>query len=127
MAGSVNPRYRRLRELAYREGFCCWCGKPLPPPPSRRTSWCSDTCVKEYLSFKPAALRKACFERDQGFCRLCRRDLGITGEPYEADHKIPVVEGGLNCLANLRTLCLPCHRGETRKLAARRAKSRREI
>ncbi len=44
---------------------------------------------------------------------------------WEADHVVPVCEGGANALENLRTLCLPCHKGETRKLAARRARARR--
>ena len=46
---------------------------------------------------------------------------------WEADHIIPVCEGGGFCgLDNFRTLCLPCHREETAKLAARRAKSSSE-
>lgn len=49
-----------------------------------------------------------------------------SGHTWEADHILPVVEGGGECdLSNLRTLCLPCHRAETAKLAARRAAARR--
>lgn len=180
----ISPRHRRPKERVYQRGHCCWCGRsPLPP---RRRDWCSDRCVREFLSFEPRALRQACFARDGGFCRGCGRDLGelerrllrltrvgfdhpgshrsrdwvdrfgvthrrhgwtrahdvseerarrwrrllrrLRVEPshlWEADHKIPVVEGGLNCLANLRTLCVPCHKAETRKLAARRAQRRR--
>lgn len=194
---TANPRYRRPKERVYRKGHCCWCGRALPPPPSRRTSWCSDRCVREYLSFEPAALRRACWERDGGFCQGCGRDVGalekallvrvgrywtrtngihnrpparlslrgglVLRQPvwsswawermtpeeraqatrrgdrwrrllhrlgvkadhlWEADHKIPVVEGGPNVLANLRTLCLPCHKAETRALASRRAQRR---
>ena len=41
---------------------------------------------------------------------------------WEADHKLPVVEGGGGCgMDNLRTLCIPCHRIETRNLSRRRA------
>lgn len=41
---------------------------------------------------------------------------------WEADHKVPVCEGGGACgLDNLRTLCRPCHRGATAQLARRRA------
>ena len=44
---------------------------------------------------------------------------------WEADHIIPVVEGGAAIgLENLRTLCLRCHKAETAALAARRAKQR---
>lgn len=43
---------------------------------------------------------------------------------WEADHVTPVCEGGLYCgLDGYRTLCVPCHRNETAKLAKRRRKS----
>jgi 5-methylcytosine-specific restriction endonuclease McrA len=46
---------------------------------------------------------------------------------WEADHIMPVVEGGGGCgLDNIRTLCVPCHRRETAALAARRAAARRD-
>eukprot|EP00980_Cylindrotheca_fusiformis_P029622 scaffold23625_cov137-Cylindrotheca_fusiformis.AAC.7 len=39
------------------------------------------------------------------------------GDFWEADHIIPVVEGGGSCdLKNLRTLCVPCHASETERL-----------
>jgi 5-methylcytosine-specific restriction enzyme A len=49
---------------------------------------------------------------------------------WEADHIVPVVEGGgalrdIDPLANLRTLCRHCHKAETAALAARRAQTRR--
>jgi len=48
-----------------------------------------------------------------------RRHEGI----WDADHIKPVIEGGGECsLQNMRTLCLACHRHETTKLAARRAR-----
>lgn len=46
---------------------------------------------------------------------------------WDADHVTPVVEGGGQCgEENVRTLCLPCHKAETKALAARRAKQRRD-
>lgn len=46
---------------------------------------------------------------------------------WEADHIVPVVEGGGGCgPEGYRTLCLPCHRRETAALAARRAAQRRK-
>lgn len=45
---------------------------------------------------------------------------------WDADHIQPVCEGGLNDMANLRTLCVPCHRAETKRLSARRAARRKE-
>lgn len=45
---------------------------------------------------------------------------------WEADHIIPVIEGGGQCgLENLRTLCLRCHRQATSALARRRAEARK--
>lgn len=54
-------------------------------------------------------------------------DVSSAGHFWEADHTIPVVEGGGECeLDNYRTLCIPCHRAETRELAGRRAQARRK-
>ena len=41
---------------------------------------------------------------------------------WEADHIVPVVEGGDSSLGNIRTLCIRCHRGVTAELRSRRAK-----
>ena len=42
------------------------------------------------------------------------------GDFWQADHIIPVSEGGGECtLSNLRTLCTPCHERETAKLKQR--------
>jgi 5-methylcytosine-specific restriction endonuclease McrA len=51
---------------------------------------------------------------------------GYTGRSlWEADHIVPVVEGGGECdLSNLRTLCLRCHRMATLGLHLRRAEAR---
>jgi 5-methylcytosine-specific restriction endonuclease McrA len=41
---------------------------------------------------------------------------------WEADHIVPVVEGGGECgIDNLRTVCLHCHKAATRALAAKRS------
>jgi hypothetical protein len=40
---------------------------------------------------------------------------------WEADHVVEVVRGGDTTLANLATLCLPCHKAKTKALAAARA------
>ncbi|WP_299427980.1 HNH endonuclease signature motif containing protein [uncultured Meiothermus sp.] len=41
---------------------------------------------------------------------------------WEADHILPVVEGGTHAPGNLRTLCQPCHKQMTRALATKRKK-----
>jgi 5-methylcytosine-specific restriction enzyme A len=44
---------------------------------------------------------------------------------WEADHIVPVVEGGdFFDPGNLRTLCIACHKAETAKLARRRARKK---
>lgn len=51
---------------------------------------------------------------------------------WDMDHRQPVVEGGGvtpdstvdDVLANLRTLCLACHKSVTKELAGRRARER---
>ena len=45
---------------------------------------------------------------------------------YQIDHTIPLIEGGSHGPENLRTLCVPCHKRETHRLAARRAVKRSE-
>lgn len=49
-----------------------------------------------------------------------------TASFWEADHTVPVAEGGGGCgLDGYRTLCRPCHLEETRLLRARLAQARR--
>ncbi len=48
------------------------------------------------------------------------------GQLYQTDHVMPRCEGGADDVDNLRTLCLWCHKAESRKLAARRAEERRQ-
>jgi 5-methylcytosine-specific restriction endonuclease McrA len=48
------------------------------------------------------------------------------GIQWDADHIVPVIEGGGECgLSNLRTLCRDCHKRVTAELAKRRALARR--
>jgi 5-methylcytosine-specific restriction enzyme A len=94
-------------------------------------------------------LRECVFERDGGICAICGTDThrlrnrimrlpfasrmreiralqqgGVIHKRrkswWEADHRVPVVEGGDSSLENMRTLCIPCHRIATRELAGRR-------
>jgi hypothetical protein len=61
------------------------------------------------------------------------RDFGPWGTDFcrrlwEADHIIPVCEGGGCCgLENYQTLCLKCHKEETAYLAKKRARAKRPI
>lgn len=46
---------------------------------------------------------------------------------WEADHIVPLSEGGTNDLSNYRTLCVGCHREQTRRLHKRLAARRRGL
>jgi 5-methylcytosine-specific restriction enzyme A len=124
--------------------LCRWCRSEVPK--GRRT-FCSPTCIHEWkLRTNPGYLRDQVFARDRGVCALCRvdtialrRDMrkldfaarrrflkqwklreGSRKSLWDADHIVPVVEGGGQCdLSNMRTLCLLCHRTTTAALRER--------
>lgn len=51
---------------------------------------------------------------------------GGQGHTWEADHIVPVSEGGGGCgIDGYRTLCIECHHGETALLAGRHAARRK--
>jgi 5-methylcytosine-specific restriction enzyme A len=125
--------------------LCRWCSLEVP---SGRRTFCSEWCVHEWkLRTDPSYLRDRVLTRDRGVCALCRVDTlsawirikkargerrflalqqwGLTKMTrsglWDADHIIPVVEGGGECdLSNIRTLCLKCHRQTTADLRKRR-------
>jgi 5-methylcytosine-specific restriction endonuclease McrA len=124
--------------------LCRWCRAEVPK--GRRT-FCSDTCVHEWkLRTDPGYLREQVFARDRGVCAKCgadtialRRDMrkldfaarrqflkrwklreGSRKSLWDADHVVPVAEGGGQCdLSNMRTLCLLCHGEATAALRER--------
>ena len=126
--------------------LCRWCNLEVPP---RRFTFCSEWCVHEWkLRTDPGYLREQVVLRDCGVCAKCGVDTVAAWRElkrargthrlrllekwglkrlnrrtlWDADHIIPVVEGGGECdLANIRTLCLLCHREETKRLRLRRA------
>lgn len=105
--------------------LCRQCGTEVQ---GRRRTFCSDACVREWcIRRSPARARRYVFDRDHGICRLCGCDTVALGLRWEADHIVPVVEGGGECgLEGYRTLCLHCHKRETAKLARRRAAARKQ-
>ena len=126
--------------------LCRWC--ELEILAKRRRTFCSDYCVHQHrLRTDPGYLRDQVFARDRGVCAACQADtvaiyaalkrsrgaaraaglslyglktIGSRRSLWEADHCLPVAEGGGQCdLDNLRTLCLPCHREATADLRRR--------
>lgn len=100
--------------------LCKVCHAPLPP---RRWAYCSDEC---WHRNSPSIMRSKVWKRDRGVCALCGLDTKTVECRWEADHIVPVAEGGGLCgLDGYRTLCKGCHgkaSGELRKrLNARKA------
>jgi 5-methylcytosine-specific restriction protein A len=91
----------------------------------RQERWCSAGCANDaWASCVFNAQRKRILRRDDYTCQKCHYK-GWDRE-WEVDHIIPLIEGGKLCdPANLRTLCRPCHKEETKALAARLAAARR--
>jgi 5-methylcytosine-specific restriction enzyme A len=126
-------------------GICRWCRTEVPK--GRRT-FCSEACVYEWrLRTNPGYLRDLVLSRDHGICAECgldtieffrrfqlvparkrkalRKQLDMHAKRrsfWDADHILPVVEGGGECdLSNIRTLCLWCHQDTTIQLRKRRS------
>jgi 5-methylcytosine-specific restriction endonuclease McrA len=56
-----------------------------------------------------------------------QQEIPLSRTLWEADHIVPVVEGGGACgLENYRTLCYWCHKLVTKAMHARRALERRQ-
>lgn len=57
-------------------------------------------------------------------------DCGYQGAKgagdVEADHEVPVAEGGSETVANGRTRCIPCHKAKTQREAVRGRERRRK-
>jgi 5-methylcytosine-specific restriction enzyme A len=119
---------------------CRWCGAAIP---RGRFTFCGAACVDEWrLRTDPGYLRGQVFARDRGVCTVCGLDTEVLRKEkrkldyasrrqfekewgprrnlWDADHIIPVAEGGGECdLSNMRTLCLKCHRAATAQLRRR--------
>ena len=141
-AGLV-PSHRRAKPGGWverRRGACRWCGTNVP---KGHFTFCGAACVHEWkLRTNPGYLREHVFARDHGVCAACGRDTeamrrdkrkldyrarrqfekdwGVRRHLWDADHIVPVAEGGGECdLSNMRTLCLKCHREATAELRKR--------
>jgi len=120
-----DPNYMRQKVLERDRGVCAHCGLDcvllsavvhdhwLPPQGWRR--WDEKPAERQYHPLREVI-------------RAWVVELGgkLHGAYWQADHIVPVVEGGGECgLENLRTLCVWCHKRETKELARRRAAARK--
>jgi len=125
------------------EPICRWCRGLVQPP---RRTFCSDACVHEWkIRSSPWYVRQQIKKRDKGICQLCgfnvvkahrewtrskptagnreaRRAWRLARPRWEADHIVPVADGGGECgLENYRLLCRSCHVSVTLSWRARRS------
>ncbi len=120
----INQQAKRPMERGPNGRWRCRnCGEEVPE--GRRKSWCGKDCVDLYLiSNDPGFARSQVWKRDEGVCALCKQVCSRHGrgpEGWEMDHTVPLIEGGVNTMENFRTLCVPCHKGETKELRGRMA------
>jgi len=119
------------------EPVCRWCRTIVRPP---RRTFCSDACVHEWkIRSNPGYVRRQVWARDRGTCRACgfdvksaerrwkrekppansraaRRSWREARPRWEADHILPVADGGGECgLENYRLLCHECHCAVTKQ------------
>jgi len=140
-AGFVSPR--DLPKGPNGRALCRYCGTEVPVG---RKSFCSGEkarfvyrkwtllkpghgCVHEHcIRSQPDYARRCVWARDLGQCALCPKVASHmkAGNEWQADHIVPVVEGGGSCgLDNLRTLCHTCHLQQTALLRKRLAERRK--
>lgn len=118
-------------------GWCRLCGEPVLTKdgvPNRRRTWHrgepweTRNCKDEYwLAISSSYAKHRVWERDRGKCSSC--DIQCEDWPqsytWEADHVVPLIDGGSFGLDNLQTLCVDCHKAKTAKEAAERAVRRK--
>lgn len=103
-------------------GTCRWCGDAIlrdDGTPNRRRNWHPE-CVEEYKNSWPHEWRRAVGERDGGVCAACPAGTP-PHERWEADHVLPLIDGGDWSLGNAQTLCRAHHREKTAAENSRRA------
>lgn len=135
-------------------GLCKWCGEEVAP--RRQSWCGDACVEEYRLHHDWNHIRAAVMRRDGGVCvlcgcdtvqarerwrRICRhvpydvevaalRRMGWPADPcrdwWEADHIRARHLGGNDHPSNLRTLCVPCHKGVTRQQAKARARRRRD-
>lgn len=139
-----RQRWRSIRQhVSDRPRHCRQCGRPITQ--GRRDRRWHDgrngepNCVTRrnarYLWWNSTVyVREKVYARDHGICAACGRDCskpaggGYQGRQFvfprgdwDADHVVPLADGGRHSMVNLQTLCHePCHARKTAKENAKR-------
>ena len=113
------PSFARSAVFRRDKGICAHCGKD------------TEKVRHKFYSIILAATKKRRYDVIKRVVHRYRKN-GWPADRYnsrswwEAHHIHAVVEGGGGTgLDNYETVCVPCHKNETKKLARRRAKARR--
>lgn len=116
----LNPLLRYQTGLTledifpFKNGVCaCGCNEPIVPP---KKKWASQRCNQQAFIYfaivkgDTSVIRQELYIRDRGMCQMC----GCEDLHWQADHIIPVIDGGGACgLDNFQTLCTSCHQLKT--------------
>lgn len=110
-------------------GICRWCNGAIGLTPTGRASTATwyTSCVQEYKFLtRPSIQRRVVARRDKFICAAC--GVFCRGA-WDLDHIKPLWESGGDPafwqLANMQTLCVPCHKVKTSREATRRAALRK--
>ncbi len=109
----INGRY--LRDCVYMrdKGICAICNIDTKQTVKTIRSLYGDMKTKFLEEYSISPKRKIWIQKHGG---------GL----WDADHIIPVKEGGGMCgLENIRTLCIKCHKAETKTLAGKNKKEKK--
>lgn len=108
--------------LPWKPGLCAWCGQPivLADPTdyrrAQRTRHRGDehevgerNCQREYNRSTVWSARWLIIYRGDPCCVDC----GVINAYWEADHRIPLCDGGPHDPTNIERRCEDCHRRKT--------------
>jgi len=125
---TTDPTYVRIKLYERDHGICAICGMDCKALVKKLEK--IEGSVEYWIRANSHAYENRVTGNERLIAKL--RELKISIHRYckrrwygiwDADHIIPVVEGGGECgLENYRTLCCRCHKQETAKLATKRAK-----